>query len=229
MRDEDVPIYVVGAGLIGVLAFWQGRRVVQTVVDFTTKGKRLNVTTVDPAGVVSEKEADGTFRRLSPVELAEVASAVAGYEIPLDIYSLARMRRSEGTNGAELRMHVALNDLADIQRRAPSLGISSITDLITFSKYAGERDFYGDQAGRRYASTRDPYEGDVRLAWKVWQDRQAGIDKAGGAVKFVDKSAFGVQKGTRSYEDVLAEWTADGLVPFTSPEATSDFVLFRRG
>ncbi len=218
MRDEDVPIVAVGGGLILALAFWKGRLAVQKIADLVGRGKQLTFTTPDTFGVIET----------APADLAALASAAAGYDVSSDAYALARMRRSEGTDGAELRMHVALNDLADLQAQSPSLGLRSVTDLITYSEYGSERGFYGTQAGRRYGSSKDPFDADVRLAYKVLGDRQAGIDKAGGAIKFVDKSGFGKQPGTRTYAKVLAEWTADGLVPFTSPDATSNFVLFRR-
>ena len=225
VRDEDKPKYFIAGGILMALAFWKGRAVVQVATDFVTKGKRLNVTTLDGDGVVVGAEGE----RATPAELAAEMSAVVGYEVPVDIASLARMARSEGTNGKEVRMHVAFNDLADLQRTKPSLGLRSITDLVTYSKYANERGWFGDQVGRRYATSRDPYENDLRLAFKVWNDRQLGIDKADGAIKFADKSSFGVQKKTRSYDEVESEWIAEGLEPFNTPSATTDLVLFRRG
>jgi hypothetical protein len=209
---------VIGGGLVAVLAFWKGRAAVQQVIDFTTKGKHLTVTRPDASGVIPD----------DPDVLAAGASLVAGYDMPTDVYSLARMARSEGVDGKELRMHVAFNDLAELKKSHPAT-FQTITDLMTYSTL-GEpaQGHYGDQIGRRYATTRDPYENDARLALQVFRDRQAGIDKAAGAIKFVDKSAFGKQPGTRTYADVLAEWTGDGLVPFNLPSATSGFVLFRR-
>jgi hypothetical protein len=216
VTDEDAHKLVIGGGIIVALAAWKGRTVAQQLADFTTRGARLTVTTLDASGNIPD----------DPDELAAAASAVVGYDVPIDIYSLARMGRSEGVNGKEIRMHVALNDLADLHTRAPS--IATVTDLVTYSTHAGARGHYGSQSGRRYSTARDPYENDLRLAVKVWADRQAGIDRAQGAIKFVDKSSFGAQAGTRSYDAVAAEWMAAGLEPFTVADATSDLVLFRR-
>ncbi len=166
--------------------------------------------------------------------LVRLASAALGRPVTADALSLARMARSEGIAQGELRMHIALNDLDD-------LGWSSVTYLLTYSTDPNRKGTYGSQfspafpdAGydvksvRRYATSKDPYTSDIELAEKVLRDRANGIDKANGAVKFLDKSSFGVQEGTGSADAKIAEWEGDGLQSFTVPGYGDDFVLFRK-
>ena len=120
----------------------------------------------------------------------------------------------------EARMHVMMT-----QAEQAGLSVWALTLRQTGSPKNG---FFGTQKGRRWASSRDPYEGDVKVADKVYNDHNNGIDPTGGASRFVDKSAFGKQEGTRTYDEVESEWLAEGYEPFSYPGASDDFVLFRK-
>ena len=164
-----------------------------------------------------------------PSVLQDEATAVLGIDqADLDTYSLARMGRSEGVDGMEYRMHVALNDLASLQAQYGTGVYSSVTALMIHSKNASADGHYSEQAlGKRYATTQDPYEGDYELAAKVIADNAAGIDPTGGATKFVDKSSFKFQVGnTNSYEEIVSQWAASGLSPVNLPGASDNFVVF---
>jgi hypothetical protein len=178
------------------------------------KGKRLNNT-----GGRRGLNADGYIATAPNVLLTE-ASEVMGYDINPEVYAMARSGRSEGVNGMEARMHVFMT-------QAEQAGTSVWALTLKRAGYEGDG-FFGIQKHRRWASSRDPYERDVLLAEKVYSEHNQGIDPTGGASRFVDKSAFGKQPGTRTYDDVLASWTAEGYEPFSYPDASNDFVLFRK-
>lgn len=224
-RDDDLLVLGGAAALVG-LAFWKGPAVVAgaeivagTVGDFFERGARLNRTTANAAGVIPD----------DPEDLRAEASAVIGYDISSDIYALARMGRSEGTDGRAARMHVALNDLEELQRVYGTGVYSSVAAMMLRSKRPEANGRFSQQyLGKRYATDEDPYAGDVKLAERVWLEHEQGIDPTGGAVKFADKSSFGVQKGTRTYEAVLEEWVGDGLEPSSVDGASDNFVVFRR-
>jgi hypothetical protein len=121
-------------------------------------------------------------------------------------------------------MHIALNELA-------ASAYSSVLALLTHSKIAAANGMFSQQREGKWASTsRDPYEGDYALADKVRQDHANGIDPSGGALRFVDKSAFATQPGvTRTYADVVAKWGAEGFSPVEDlPGCSNDFVIFVR-
>jgi hypothetical protein len=211
MWSRDEKLLLAGLGGVGLL-FW-GRQLKNTVVDVIGRGARLTTTTVDDAGVV---QAD-------PDELAAQASAVMGRPVSLDVLALSRMVRSEGVDAGVLRVRVALNDVNDLNERK-GYGWSPF-DLITYSTVAAARGKFGTQLHRRYASSKDSYEGDVRL---VELEMSNGFDATGGAVKFVDRSSFGVQEGTGSYDALVETWAQEGLQPFNVPGYSDDFVVFRR-
>lgn len=191
------------------------------VRDVIVRGKRLSVTTLDARGVVIQY----------PATIHQQMSVAFGQPLSADICAAARMARSEGAAAAEARVHVALNDLR-------KLGWSSLFSLITYSTASWARGSYGKQFSvdpetgakqkRRYASTRDAYESDVQRAIHAIADHEAGNDPTGGAVKFVDRSSFGVQAGTGSFEALKARWEADGLVAYSLPQYGDDLVFFRR-
>lgn len=182
------------------------------LTDVFVKGKRLSHGTLDATGTVVE----------DPEALRAAASVVLGRDIDRNVYALARMLRSEGAKEGDLRVHVALNDLAD-------LGWSDAFNLITYSTVAAARGRYGNQLHRRYSSAQDPYEGDVLTVEQAITNHDAGFDPAQGATKFVDKSSMGgVQAGTSSFDALVQRWGADGLSPFTVPEYGDDLVLFKK-
>ncbi|HZE50654.1 MAG TPA: hypothetical protein VE074_13885 [Jatrophihabitantaceae bacterium] len=211
MWSRDEKLLLGGLGAVGLL-FW-GRDIKNTVVDVIGRGARLTTTTLDAAGVV----------QVDPQLLVAQASAVMGRPVSADVLALSRMARSEGIAAGVLRVRVALNDLADLNDRK-DYGWSAF-DLITYSTDAAARGKFGTQLHRRYASSKDSYQGDVVL---VETEMSNGVDNTGGAVKFVDKSSFGVQAGTGSYDALVASWADEGLQPFPVPGYSDDFVVFRR-
>jgi len=225
-RDDDLLLYGGAAVLVG-LALWEGPTIVAAaqigvgyVTNLATRGNKLSESTVDAAGVVTD----------DPELLRQQAEAVLGYSADLDTYALARMGRSEGVDGMAARMHVALNDLADLQNRYGTHIYSSLAALMLHSKVAAANGHFSEQfLGKKYATTRDPYEADYHLAEQVQTEHAAGVDPSGGATKFVDKDSFATQRGaTATYEDKVAEWGAQGLAPFNVDGATDNFIVFRR-
>ena len=215
-----------GLGLLG-LVIWKSQEVTAAVtvgagyvVNVFERGDKLTDTTPDANGVIQD----------NPADLADQAAAVLGVASTVDTYSLARMGRSEGVDGMEVRMHIALNDLADLQRQYGGGVYSSVTALMTHSKQSDADGLYGKQyRGHRYSTAHDPYTGDYNLAQKVQTDHADGFDPSGGALKFVDKSGFASQEGaTRTYDDVVAAWAKQGLQPFNVDGASDNFVVFRK-
>ena len=167
----------------------------------------------------------------APASLARLASAYMGRPVPLDVYALARMGHSEtDPDHAEtlpLRIHVALNDLADLNARK-HLGWTP-ADLITYSTQPMHRGFFGEQhIGRRYASTKDPTAADVFAVELVLSDRAEGIDPTHGALKFVDKLSMGKQHGSGKFDALVTSWAAEGLHPGTVEGMPDHFIVFRR-
>ncbi len=244
-RNRIRPEYLAAGGLValGALVYWRAP-IEGAVRDVFARGDRLTYGALDELnGVVLD----------TPNVLVGAASARAGFDITPGEYAAARMIRSEGAAAGDLRMHVALNDLAD-------LGWSSLASLMMFTNATWAAGTYGKQHStvyqtptggatndpklalvvggkrkvlrsqtRRYSTWRDPYMGDVLTVRKAIADRAKGIDKARGAVKFVDASSMdGVQSGTGSYAALVDKWGKEGLTPFTVPEYGTDLVLFRR-
>lgn len=224
-RDDEILLWAGVAGVVG-LALWKGPEIAAQaqiaanyVGDWTVRGNQLYTGTL-VGGVISE----------DPEVLREEAEAVLGYTADLDTLALAAMGRSEGVDGMEARMHVALNDLADLQSTYGTGVYSSISALMLHSKVAAANGHFSEQyLGKRYATDRMPYEGDYHLAEKVRNDHGNGIDPTAGAIKFVDKDSFASQPGaTLTFEQNDANWRADGLVPDSVDGASSNFVIYRK-
>ncbi len=194
-----------------------------TVVDSISRGKRLTYTALQANGLINA----------DPAQLVDQASTVLGRDLPQELYDLARMKLSEqGTDDGRLRVHVALNDAASHNW--------STHFAITYSTNPTAKGMYGEQftpadrapggvkSVRRYSTSKDPYEGDVAIVESVLLERAQGIDQTGGAVKFVDRSSMGVQEGSGSFDDLVAQWAAEGLQPFTVPGYSDDLVVFRK-
>lgn len=179
-------------------------------------GPRVSSSTTDDDGQIAE----------SPDELLAQAIATMGRPVSMDAYALARMAQSEGSAAARPRMLVALNDGA-------AEGWDALT-TVTFSTAPGRTGTFGPQfvrsprVVRRYATTKDPARAIVELAEQVIADWSAGNDETGGAVKFADRSSFGVQEGTGSFDDTVAAWAKERLTPSNVPGYSSDFFVFRR-
>lgn len=222
-EDRDLWIGVAGFGaLVGGLQLAGFNPVGQItaaagdagfmVTDVFARGDQLSFGTLGPDGVVVD----------DPETLRLAASSRYGSDIDKNVYALARMVRSEGAKQGNYRVHVALNDLA-------ALGWPDAFTLITYSTNAAKKGKYGEQATRRYASPKDPYTGDVQTVLQAIDQHDSGFDPTGGATKFVDKDSFGVQAGTGSYEDLVARWAPDGLIPYNMPDVTSNLVFFKKG
>lgn len=232
-RDDEVLLYAGAAALLG-LAVWKGPQIADGVAQVAagvvvgagyvtnmfTRGNKLYDSTVDAAGVVTD----------DPDVLRMQAEAVLGYAADLDTLALATMGRSEGVDGMEARMHIALNHLDELQRQYGTGVYSSISALMLHSKNPAADGHFSEQYLGKWASTsKAAYEGDYHLAEKVRADRANGIDITDGALRFVDKDAFSSQRGaTKTYAQVVAKWGADGYVPGSVADATDNFVVFRR-
>lgn len=218
---------ILGAGVGAAVLVWRYRSFTApallaagAVVDVFARGSRLTHTSLDDDGVIQD----------DPGALVNAAAAVVGRDVSADAYALARMGRSEGVDGMAFRMFVALNDLDELQQHYGTHVYSGVAALMLHSKNALSDGRFSEQGlGKRYATPRDPYEGDLLLAEQVIARHAAGEDPTGGAVKFVDKDSFGVQPGTGSYEAKVADWADDGLYPANLDGATDNFVVFRRG
>lgn len=224
-RNEELLLGGLGLALV---AYWQRRTIMTTIVDPITRGKRLSYTTVGVDGVVPD----------SPEDLADQAGQVLGRDVPQELYDLARMVRSEGAEAGRLRVHVALNDAAEHNWSA-----HFVTTYSTNPHAAGK---YGEQftpasrapggvrSVRRYSTARDPYEGDLLLVERVLLERAEGIDPTDvdgsgiGGVKFIDRDSLGSQDGADSYEAIAASWGNEGLRPFNVPGYPDELVVFRR-
>lgn len=246
MSRNRIPTEYLAAGGLAVLGalVWFRKPIEDEVRDVFARGDRLTYGAVDETnGIVLD----------SPSVLVGAASARAGFDVPAGVYALARMIRSEGAAAGDLRAHVALNDLADLGwssltslmlftnaawaqgtygkqhstvYQTPTGGATS--DPKAAAIVNGKRKVLRSQT-RRYSTWRDPYLGDVQTAMKAIADREKGIDRARGAVKFVDVSSMdGVQSGTGSYAALVERWGNEGLSPFTIPEYGTDLVLFKR-
>lgn len=225
-RNEEIVLWA-SVGLLGGVAIWQRN----TIMDTITRGKRLTYTDLAADGLI----------HVDPAELAAQAAEVLGRDLPQELYDLARMKRSEqGKDDGRLRVHVALNDAAEHNW--------STHFAITFSTNPSAKGWYGEQftpaarapggvkSVRRYATSKDPYEGDVAIVERVLLERAQGLDPTsadgrigGGAVKFVDRSSMGgVQEGSRAYDELVARWATEGLRPFNVEGYPTDLVVFRR-
>jgi hypothetical protein len=193
------------------------------VNDVVTRGKKLTSGHMGPGGVIKE----------SPESLRKMASVAYGSEISADVYALARMLRSEGNAQGALRVHVLLNDLKGFPYAHTPF------EMATYSTDPARRGKFGEQYTapgegftvankRRYATSKDPYAGDVDLALSALNEYRQGIDRAQGASKFIDKSSMGKQAGTRSFAAVNQEWKNSGYDPFSLPEYGNDLVLYRK-
>jgi hypothetical protein len=221
------PIVLLSAAAVGgsILFFGGAKELANVTTDVFTRGNHVTYGTLDPTlGIVLE----------SPSNLRDAAGQRMGIVLDDNAYALARMIRSEGAAEGLLRAHVAMNDAATFPYASDLFG------LLTFSNDPQRRGVYGAQwspavppnypkaNARRYATSKDPYEGDVNMAIAAIAERANGVDRADGAVKFIDKSSMGVQLGSKSFEEIDAAWQGDGLIPFTLADYGPDLVLYKK-
>jgi len=199
-------------GVAALLGTEQGKAL---VADLTRRGKKLTETKLDADGKIP----------VPPTELARAVSASLGRPVTATALALARMLRSEEGSASvtvkRLLAWVALNDAAELRW--------TLLKTLTYSTVATRNGLFGKQISRRYSTAQDPYENDLAIAENVIADHAAGSpDPTGGAVKFVNKSAFSSQPGASSYAAVAAKWAKDGLQPTVLPGAPANLVFFRR-
>jgi len=201
--------------IVLVLALVLGAKpAAELLADLGRRGRRLTVSTLDARGIVAQR----------PADLRAEASRTLGRDVDLDAYALARMLRSEaGSRSVEEKIAlawVARNDARELDR--------DVIETLTLRRDRTMRGLFGQQAAGagRYATTRDPYEGDLAIAEAVLFGRVP--DPTGGAVKFVHEKSFGVQPGTRNFADVLETWSREGMRPVYDVVPGSDLVVFRR-
>lgn len=224
---NDDELLLGGAVVVGALLLWKGQTVAAAVevgaanvTNLFERGAKLSTSTLGKNGAVLE----------DPDELLQQAADTLGRDVDADKYALARMGRSEGVDGMRLRMHVALNDLDALQAQYGTNVYSSLLALMLHSKVAaGDGHYSQQQLGKRYSTSKDPYEGDYELAEAVYEERAAGIDPTGGATKFADKDSFSSQPGaTKTFAENDASWRASGLQPFNADGASNNLVLYRK-
>jgi hypothetical protein len=214
-KGDDLLLWLGVVGFGAVAAATSSETARDWIVDLTKRGRRLTVTELDEDLKVPSY----------PEQLAAKAMGVLGRPVTPTAYGIARMVRSEEGSGSPTTKRylvwVLLND-------SRALGWAPLKTL-TYSTSTVRKGFFGKQITRRYSTARDPYENDLLIAEAVLAEYEAGRpDPTGGAVKFVNKLAFGVQAGTGSYAAVLAKWRADGLEPLNLPGAPDELVFFRR-
>ncbi len=222
-----LPFVIAGGGLAATFLFaGGGKYIAETARDMTTRGEKINFVDVDPIlGVVLE----------DPERMRAAASVRVGFEVTRDQLALSRMIRSEGSAQGLLRAHIALNDLASFRYA------DDLFELLTYSTDPKRRGLYGVQYSgpvppnypqanaRRYATSKNSYMGDLQTAMTAIEERDAGYDRADGAVKFIDRASMGVQLGSKPFAVIDASWRSEGLQPFTMAEYGDDLVLYRRG
>ncbi len=174
--------------------------VLEKVIYWTTRGKRLTRTTLNENGDVDT----------APDELVSQASAVAGRSVSHDEYALARMLASE-ESGASPETKTAISWVAVNEARSRG---RSVFHLLVTDKGPGDG-LFGEQRGR-YASTRtDPYESDLQIATYVLD----GVtpDPTGGAIHFyrpaLQDKLFKLGKTSKDAAQIDREWGPGGFTP----------------
>jgi len=162
----------------------------QVYIERSKKGKRLSTGKPGPGGVVTN----------TPEELRQQAERVMGRKVSMSAYALARVLWSEGAsdsaNARKVRGWILFNDWKKLQKQHGSARWPTLESVVLFSNQKGENGFFGEQAGRRFSTARDPYEGDLLDAEALIASFRVGPDPTRGATKFVDTKALGKQKGT---------------------------------
>lgn len=218
MPLKKILLWLGIAAALVVAAIWG----VPVARDLVTQGRRLTRTAIND----DKNAVDAETGVSDPEALAAAASATVGREVTVNAFALARMLRSEeGSAGPNVKAALAWVCLNSAREK----GVTVLRRL-TASKVAARDGKFGRQISRWAATTSDPYENDLAIAEETMQNFMVypERDPTNGAVKFVDKRAFGVQEGTRTYAEVEAEWATEGLRPFSLPGMPSSLVFFRR-
>ncbi len=194
-----LPILILCLLLVGLYAADAGASV---LTERHAPGNRL---------VHAAQGADGV-ERVPLSALLDEASAVLGRQAEPEPLALAKMLKSEGDSDdvktRRARAWVAWNDLQALND-GRGFEPGGFVELFQFSTSKAEKGYFGDQSGRRYASLADPYEGDYLDAESLLAEfADPANDPTGGATKFVDAGALGVQAGTegKTIASVEAQW-----------------------
>lgn len=172
---------------------------------------------------VSFASTDDDLVAESPASLASSARArfplAVSDAVYLDIYSTARILRSEGYGGdpdvGRAACHVVMAYCA--KNRAGRLG-QSVTQMVTYATNAAGRGHYGRQdsswAGTRYCSTyQDPRKWEMMVAASVILGEVGDLGL--GATSFLDPAVFAVgrqgDQALRPFDNIMEEW--HGFVP----------------
>ena len=198
MRWWYVPVGVLALGLLvgGGVVF----------VERAKRGRRLTTTKPGANGAIAT----------SPEALRAEAARVLGRSVSQEAYSLARMLASEGSSdnavGRRVRAWVLHNDWRSLQGRHSESRWPTLTSVLTYSTQQGENGLYGEQAGRRFSTARDPYEGDLSDAEALLTEFFRGSDPTAGATKFIDLEALGKQAGTqgKTLASIEKDWGLKG-------------------
>lgn len=193
------------AGFIVGLAMYNG----SVFVERAKKGRRLTRTVLLPNGAAA---LPGASVPVAPEVLRAEAAKVLGRPVSMTAYALARMLGSEGVRDTaskrRVRAWVLYNDWQKLRTQHGPARWPTLESVLVFSQQKAENGFFGDQAGRRFATSLDPYEGDFIDAEQFLKDFASGRSPIGTATKFVDEKALGVQKGTqgKTLASLEKEW-----------------------
>jgi len=175
----------------------------QVIIESSKKnGKRLSTGKLGAGGVVTT----------SPEELRQQAEKVLGRKVSMSAYALARVLWSEGAhdsaNARKVRGWVLYNDWQKLRKQHGAARWPTLESVVLFSNQKGESGLFGEQAGRRFSTARDPYEGVFMDAEALIKAFRTGPDITGGATKFVDTKSLGKQKGSegKTLASLEKEW-----------------------
>lgn len=193
---------VVGAVLIALLVW--NRSGIMSLLTLSKRGKKLTTTGVDATGKVP----------LSPDAYRKEAEKNLGRAIAPNAFALGLMLTAEGLRdnllSRRVRAWIARNDLIGLQK---AFGWQDLTRLFTFSQIKSQNGFFGlQEKGRRYATGAGLYEGPLTDAEVLIAEFESGADPTGGATKFVDLNALGVQPGTegKTLASIEKDWKMTG-------------------
>lgn len=217
-----MPVSLRSTGLILLtltlcaLALYQGGHLLALLVT-SKRGRKLTVTPLDASGKIP----------VSPEQYRREGEKTLGRAISPNAFALALMLASEGPDDKLIerrsRAWVAYNDLEILRKR---FGWKDFTKLFSYSTLAAQNGFFGKQEkGRRYATYAPLYEGILYDAEQLLIEFITIPDPTGGAHKFVDLRALGVQPGTegKTLASIEKDW---GLKGRPVPGSKSQLHLF---
>jgi hypothetical protein len=172
-----------------------------TLARFVGRGKPLVTLHLDKNGIVTD----------DTVALAAEAGDVVGRIVSDEEFSLALMVASEEPRAPD-DVREAICQVVINQALTAGLTITGLCQLHNSPNRSGH---YGKQITGRVATDRTPYEADLAIAARSIDNRSNGIDISSGATNFVNRYAFGVQEGSGSFAETVADWATEGKKPGT--------------